>query len=256
MVNPSSKLTRMRLELEEYDFTVEYLKGKDNFVADALSRITIKDLQNITANILQVTTRQKSRQNSCAGKDKVELPRQSQVKASKPNVYEVINNDEVRKVVTLHVNNNICFFKHGKKITARYDVGDLYTNGSLDLGQFFQRLELQAGKQKITQLKVAPWENIFENISIDKFKKMGNKILKSLRVALLNPVTLITTNNEKEAILSTLHDDPIQGGHSGITKTLAKVKRHYYWKGMSKDITQYIRKCPKCQMSKQNDKTY
>jgi len=52
MVNPSSKLTRMRLELEEYDFTVEYLKGKDNFVAGALSRITIKDLQNITANIL------------------------------------------------------------------------------------------------------------------------------------------------------------------------------------------------------------
>jgi len=38
MVNPSSKLTRMRLELEEYDFTAEYLKGKDNFVADALSR--------------------------------------------------------------------------------------------------------------------------------------------------------------------------------------------------------------------------
>jgi len=45
----------------------------------------------------------------------------------------------------------------------------MYTNGSLDLGQFFQRLELQAGKQKITQLKVAPWETIFENISIDKF---------------------------------------------------------------------------------------
>jgi len=36
MINPSSKLTRMRLELEEYDFTVEYLKGKNNYVADAL----------------------------------------------------------------------------------------------------------------------------------------------------------------------------------------------------------------------------
>jgi len=79
---------------------------------------------------------------------------------------------------------------------------------------------------------------------------MGNKILKSLRVALLNPVTLITNNNEKDAILSTLHDYPIHGGHSGMAKTLAKAKRHYYWKGMSKDITQYIRKCPKCQMSK------
>jgi len=51
MINPSSKLTRIRLELEKYDFTVEYLKGKDNYVADALSRITIKDLQNITGNL-------------------------------------------------------------------------------------------------------------------------------------------------------------------------------------------------------------
>jgi len=41
---------------------------------------------------------------------------------------------------------------------------------------------------------------------------MGNKILKTLRVALLNPVT------------------------TGIAKTLAKVKRHYYWKGMTDEI--------------------
>jgi len=45
MINPSSKLTRMRLELEEYNFTVEYLKGKKTYVADALSSITIKELQ-------------------------------------------------------------------------------------------------------------------------------------------------------------------------------------------------------------------
>jgi len=37
----------MRLDLEEYDFTVEHLKGKDNHIADGLSRITITDLKNI-----------------------------------------------------------------------------------------------------------------------------------------------------------------------------------------------------------------
>ena len=61
MSNPSSKLTRMRLELEEYDFTVEYLKGKDNFVADALSRINIKEFKNMQNKVLTVTTRQQSR---------------------------------------------------------------------------------------------------------------------------------------------------------------------------------------------------
>jgi len=72
MINPSSKLTRIRLELEEFDFTVEYLKGKDNYVADALSRITIEELKNTTRNINKVTTRYQSRQKSCAGEKEIE----------------------------------------------------------------------------------------------------------------------------------------------------------------------------------------
>jgi len=50
--------------------------------------------------------------------------------------------------------------------------------------------------------------------------------------------------------MSTYHVEPLQGGHTGITKILAKVQRHYYWKNKSKDIKEYIRKCRKCQKSK------
>jgi len=152
--------------------------------------------------------------------------------------------------VTLHVKDMLCLFKVGRKITARYDVSDLCTNGILDLGQFFQRLEMQAGINKISQLKMAPWEYIFEHASIDIFKQMRNKTLNALRVALLNPVALKEKQDEKEAILSKYHDDPIQGGNTGITKTLAKVKRHYFWNGMTRDITEYIQKCQKCQKAK------
>lgn len=41
MKNPSSKLNRMRLDLEEFDFEIEFLAGKANVAADALSRIII-----------------------------------------------------------------------------------------------------------------------------------------------------------------------------------------------------------------------
>lgn len=54
MRNPSSELTRMRLGLEEYNFTVEYLKGKDNYIADALSRITIDNLKDMTEKVMSV----------------------------------------------------------------------------------------------------------------------------------------------------------------------------------------------------------
>ena len=37
--DPSSRLLRCRLKLEEYDYTKEYCKGKENKAADALSRV-------------------------------------------------------------------------------------------------------------------------------------------------------------------------------------------------------------------------
>lgn len=57
MTNPSSKLTRMRLELEEYNFEVQYVKGKTNVGADALSRIHIDSETLSNLQILGVETR-------------------------------------------------------------------------------------------------------------------------------------------------------------------------------------------------------
>lgn len=39
------KLTRVRLDLEEFDFVIEYIKGTDNVAADALSRITLSEIK-------------------------------------------------------------------------------------------------------------------------------------------------------------------------------------------------------------------
>ena len=58
--DPTSKLSRMRMDLSEYDFVVEYLKGKDNVLADALSRVDFeyfKQLLSENTTILKMTTR-------------------------------------------------------------------------------------------------------------------------------------------------------------------------------------------------------
>lgn len=60
MKNPASKLTRIRLDLGEYDFEIEHIKGVDNVAADALSRIFISDLKKIYENevtLLPIMTR-------------------------------------------------------------------------------------------------------------------------------------------------------------------------------------------------------
>ncbi|CAJ2638126.1 unnamed protein product [Trifolium pratense] len=53
----------------------------------------------------------------------------------------------------------------------------------------------------------------------------------------------------KLSILSWLHDSAI-GGHSGRDVTLSRIRSLFYWKGMAKDVLNYVRNCGICQKSK------
>lgn len=43
---PNMKLQRWKIMLNEYDFNVEYLRGKENIVADGLSRLHVNSISN------------------------------------------------------------------------------------------------------------------------------------------------------------------------------------------------------------------
>jgi len=53
----------------------------------------------------------------------------------------------------------------------------------------------------------------------------------------------------KPQILASVHSDQTEG-HSGYEKTLHRVKRNFYWKGMRKDVKRFIRECEVCQRNK------
>lgn len=59
----------------------------------------------------------------------------------------------------------------------------------------------------------------------------------------------------KNTILQWLHGSGV-GGHSGRDATHQKVKGIFYWKGMSKDIQQFIRSCTVCQQCKSDHSVY
>ena len=50
-------------------------------------------------------------------------------------------------------------------------------------------------------------------------------------------------------ILHELHDSPY-GGHKGVKKTLALVRRHYWWPTLSNDVERHVLTCHLCQKNK------
>lgn len=66
MNNPSSRLTKFRLILDEYDFEVRYIRGTENVTADALSRITVTsdELKSSNRSVHVMTRSQLKRTNS------------------------------------------------------------------------------------------------------------------------------------------------------------------------------------------------
>jgi hypothetical protein len=49
-------------------------------------------------------------------------------------------------------------------------------------------------------------------------------------------------------ILSAYHDNPLSA-HFGVTRTYKKIRDHYFWLTMYRDIQRYIRSCTKCVVS-------
>ncbi len=49
-----------------------------------------------------------------------------------------------------------------------------------------------------------------------------------------------------EQVLSVAHDNV--AGHLGVTKTLYRVMRHFFWPGIKAALTKYCRSCHTCQM--------
>lgn len=253
--DPSSKLTRIRLDLSEYNFTVEYIKGKNNVGADALSRLSINKLKEETSQVLAVTTRAMSRKpkyieinHNETVTDKNNLKLQVYDKFShdfSKNIAkiktEIINNDKNDNKMRINV-----FNKFKKLLSIEFDL----VNETQSLDFMLSRLEKEANKNKIYKAEWPKNDEFFTINSIQNLKDRGNKILKSLEIILTDPIAIVKTEDEKQKLMQIYHNDPLIGGHCGQKKLYAKIRTKYYWKKMTKDIAKYVRNCSKCNLNK------
>ncbi|KAK9753373.1 RNase H-like domain found in reverse transcriptase [Popillia japonica] len=60
---------------------------------------------------------------------------------------------------------------------------------------------------------------------------------------------LVIPHGLKHEILYSHHNEPLSG-HLGMARTLNKIKKSYFWDGMTKDVKKYVRGCQDCQSRK------
>lgn len=261
MKDPSSRLIKFRLALEEYDFCVEYLKGTDNAAADALSRLTLHDLKEMNERIIQVMTRQQYRKIQEMKERELDDIVSINERPDQPNVVEthikpkecvelrminVKDYENIMKKNLITEENNIFAYVSSKQtIYINPASRSQWTRADFvrELGKFCKLLKID----EIYLIKEANNKSFVEKL-IKEVKE--NKKWTGPRFCVLNSVERIEDKDDKRCILNDFHLLPTSG-HAGKRRMLNNIKKYYYWNGLEKDVTDFVKRCSHCQKQKQ-----
>lgn len=259
MKNPSSKLTRMRLDLEEYTFSIEYIKGKTNVIADAMSRINFETIKALLTQNKEVKITTRSMTKLDKNKNTMETPCTHEANTMEtPSIYEATNTNVITKFPRLttstHQNNTNIRIKHKNRLLAKFDIS---SKGRVQeiLPLALCKLEKIAIDTGFNIMSMPLDDNIFHHITVEEFKQIGTQSLKHMQIV-LNPIqTHVNDAKTQLELLQIYHDHATSGGHSGKARTLAKIKNKYFWKNMRRDVASHVDKCDSCKKNKPKYKT-
>lgn len=235
MREPSSRLTKFRLALEEYEFDITYIQGSRNVVADALSRISSSELKEINDKISQdvlVVTRSQTKK--------------MESKSASPTKKMTDHHLSIEGIAEITIDNNIKsdiqMSACGKKIVLKP------AKSLVQLRRIMKSLTDLCTEKQISELVI-----INNTKCAHEFYKnvVDNDLLKGIpRIHILQKnIKIIHDDNEKQIILNDFHILPT-AGHSGIKRTQKTIKKRYFWKNINQDIENFIIKCEQCQKNK------
>lgn len=230
MKKPSPKLQRIRLDLEEYDFEIEYVKGKQNVIADALSRINITSEELKSINVV---TRSMTK-NKVSDDDEVSIRQPDQLR-----MFNALSFEEVLQLPKLEFQisnkfNKVLCTPRIKNKTRKNDlllVSGIHLNTKDEdaLVHLFQNIEKCATKLNLDQLALPIDDEIFDFITTEELKRVANKSMKYIEILLYEKPKIIKDPRMASEILEKTHNSPT-GGHIGQTKMYTKLRREFYWK--------------------------
>lgn len=266
MKDPSSRLLKFRLQLEEYDFVVEYVRGSDNAAADALSRIivTSEELKEVNEKI-NVMTRAQKRQlqsnDTDTGVDIVDTSdRDAQPKVVDTHIKPLgsvelrfIKTDDLQKLrhnkQIEKESRSLCYVPSRKIIYVKFPTSQSQITRAefaRELGEFSKEIDVD----EIYLIKTKD-NNVFVEKLLSEIK--SNQKWTGPRICVLKDVIRIENKDDRKVILNDFHLLPTSG-HAGVRRMINNIKKYYYWTGLDQDVRAFVQKCDKCQKQKHANK--
>lgn len=259
MRDPSSRLMKFRIALEEYNFEVEYVKGSDNAAADALSRITSDDLKGMHENMLNVMTRAQSRKINSTGapNNMVDTDLRSDqptivnthIKPKQSVELRFINTKDLHNLRQLKEITNeskgLCYVKNKNIIYIKL----LDSQSRMARDEFVRELDELSNFWNIGEVFII--KNKSNETFIKKLLTEVNKDNKRSgpRICIVNDVKRIDNKDDRRIIINDFHLLP-SSGHAGIRRMSNNIKKYYYWPGIDNDVQEFVKRCDKCQKQK------
>lgn len=272
--DPGSRLTKYRLALAEYDYTIVYKSGALNTNADSLSRLYTFDVDNDITGFLEF---QEYLQNNIIVNSNItettdsilDTPSDHSLAMFIPKHFVI--RDEVTHELDLRYNilntiettnpsvgNILTLENRDKRLNNKmFCIIDRdFEHDTSDYEQIWSSLKtlssalIQNSISKLSMLKLEDkgkfkWEKVRpiirylfknNNVSINICNKK-NEIIK------------VFSNEERLELIKEYHIKPL-GGHQGLSRTYKRIKLLYKWKNMKQDIKDFIKQCESCQKNK------
>ncbi|CAB0041212.1 unnamed protein product [Trichogramma brassicae] len=271
--NPTSRLARWRERLHDYDYEIIHKSGKINLNADALSRNPCDQHEpygedNIEQEISVIFMMTSSADSEHAAEATCKDAEQTNGLPDIPveEIYELLHGsfregrELERSTNGLPENMAIVNAQPTAEKTRpedstppRADDSTINAARSTTAGREAEQHESIGDDGPESDGEDQPIAKHDDGIKDTLWPLIENYLRTNLRgtVTITLCAGLIDTPEVEDRlrIIQESHDSAL-GGHKGVTKTYNRVREKYFWNGMKKEITDYVRSCPTCQKEK------